>query len=144
MPTRASRFWKTCFGTRLRTAVTLVLAAGVFALLLVIGVYSYIATGGLVARQSPSGLEAFVARKLVNLSIPSADGAMRNPLSTAGDSSDVLAGRALYVQSCQACHGPDGTGKTAAAGGMYPPPPDLHGESTVRRTDGAIFYLIRN
>jgi predicted CXXCH cytochrome family protein len=106
--------------------------------------YRYITTGGLVARQKPSALESFVAHRLLNLSIPNAAKSMENPLATVGAA--VVAGRELYQKNCEACHGYDGTGQTAAGAGLFPPPADLSRDALAarQRTDGELFYFIRN
>ena len=108
------------------------------------GFYRYITAGGLIARQKPSALEIFVARKLVNLSIPRESKALKNPLSDNGAA--VAAGRELYAKNCEVCHGYDGSGKTDTASGLYPQPIDLSRAAIVKRkrTDGELFYLIRN
>jgi len=122
-----------------------VLAALVSALIVGLG-YRYVTSGGMTARRTPSGLEAFIARHLVDLGIDAQARARKSPVSTSVGSADVAAGRALYQQHCQACHGTDGTGKTAAGDGLYPPPPDLGRTALAhrKRTDGELFYLIRN
>ncbi len=104
--------------------------------------YRYVVSGGLIARQNPSKLEAFVAQGLVDLSVPSAAKASKNPLG--GGEADVLAGRELYQAKCEACHGYDGRGKTHLSGGLYPPPIDLQGPDFVKKTDGELFYFIRS
>jgi predicted CXXCH cytochrome family protein len=106
--------------------------------------YRYVVGGGLRARQKPSAVEGFLADKLVTLGIPSSDGARANPLADAATSDDVAAGRALYRAHCDVCHGYDGAGETVAGGGMYPPPARLQADALATRTDGALFYLIRN
>ena len=115
-------------------AVLVVLAGGLL--------YHYIVTGGLIARQKPPALETFVARELVNLSIPRAARELKNPLG-ATDAA-VTAGRELYHKNCEVCHGYDGQGKTMAGGGLYPPPASLSRAASMKRTDGELFYLIRN
>jgi predicted CXXCH cytochrome family protein len=122
----------------LRFVVVLLLLAGLAGGAL----YRYITTGGLIARQKPSALETFVAHGLVNLSIPRADRERQNPLGATA--ADVSAGSDLYHKNCEACHGYDGKGKTAAGGGLYPPPADLSRAASDKRTDGELFYLIRN
>lgn len=114
----------------------LVVGAGLF--------FNYIKTGGLIARQRPSALETFIAQGAVDLSVPSAAKAMKNPL--AGSGAAAVAGHELYQKHCEVCHGYDGTGKTMAGGGTYPPPLNLSPASlTMRnRTDGDLFYFIRN
>ena len=106
--------------------------------------YRHITTGGLIARQTPSALETFVAHKLVSLSIPNEAKAMKNPFSDSGAA--VAAGRELYQKNCEVCHGYDGNGKTATGSGLYPPPLNLSRAAVVKRkrTDGELFYLIRN
>ncbi len=110
------------------------------------GVYRYIIHGGMRARQVPSALEASVAHWLLDASIPNEARAQRNPLSAIPGSADVASGQQLYVQHCTACHGVDGTGKTAAADGLFPPVVGLNQAAIAKRkrTDGEIFYLIRN
>jgi predicted CXXCH cytochrome family protein len=109
-------------------------------------VYRYITTGGLHARQKPSALETFVAQGLVDLSIPNEAKALKNPLSVTPNSADVAAGRELYQKNCEACHGFDGNGKTNAGSGVYPAPRNLSQAAVIqrKRTDGELFYFIRN
>ncbi len=108
--------------------------------------YHYIVSGGLRARQTPSTLETFVAQGLVELSIPNEAKALKTPLDTSVNGANVAAGRELYQKNCEACHGYDGSGKTAAGGGLYPPPLNLRHSAIVKRkrTDGELFYFIRN
>jgi predicted CXXCH cytochrome family protein len=106
--------------------------------------YVYVVHGGMSARQKPGALEAFFASRLVNLGIPAADRARTNPLASGATSDDVAAGRDLYVAHCQACHGTDGMGKTAAGAAMYPRPAALGGDALAKRTDGELFHLIRD
>jgi predicted CXXCH cytochrome family protein len=106
--------------------------------------YHYVVTGGLVARQKPSALETFVARGLVNMSIPDGAKALKNPLGITEAAVD--AGHEFYRHNCESCHGYDGAGTTAAGSGLYPPPIDLGRGALAKRsrTDGELFYLIRN
>lgn len=48
-------------------------------------------------------------------------------------------GRAVYLQYCAVCHGPDGKGDGPASTGMLPPPADLTGVHTRQYTDGDLF-----
>jgi predicted CXXCH cytochrome family protein len=128
--------------TRTRVALG-VLAIG----LVTVGLlYRYVTTGGMSARQKPSAAEAFFAGELVQLGIDREARERKNPLGPTAGSADVAAGRGLYQRDCQVCHGVDGRGQTAAGSGLYPPPIDLGAAALQRRkrTDGEIFFLIRN
>ncbi len=117
-------------------------AVGVVLLLGIAGLYRYVVSGGLTARQKPSALEAFVAQRLVDFSVPSGAKSAKNPL--AGKDADVFAGRELYRTNCESCHGYDGRGKTHLSVGLYPPPMDLQGQAIVKKTDGELFYFVRH
>jgi predicted CXXCH cytochrome family protein len=108
--------------------------------------YRYIVHGGMSARQTPSAVEAYIAQHLVQLGIPAEARMMKNPLDATPAGADVAAGRAIYQEKCQACHGYDGRGTTAAGSGLYPPPLSLNRAAIAQRnrTDGELFYLIRN
>ena len=97
------------------------IAAGVSVLLLVLA-YHYVTTGGLHARQTPSRWEGFIASKLVDLSIPPAVKALKNPFQTGPEGAAVAGGRSRYQKDCETCHGFDGNGNTSAGSGVYPPP----------------------
>jgi predicted CXXCH cytochrome family protein len=128
---------KTRFGRKVILAVVVVAA-------LLAALDYYVVTGGLRARQKPSKFETFVARKLVDLSIPKEEKARANPLGNTPANTD--AGRELYQKHCASCHGFDGWGKTAAGMVVYPPPVSLSRADLAerKRTDGDLFYLIRN
>ena len=55
------------------------------------GVYRYVVTGGLTARQKASALERVVARSLIDFSVPMAARTLKNPLE--GSDANVSAGR---------------------------------------------------
>ena len=109
-----------------------------------VGLYSYIVSGGLIARQRPPAVEKNVTRWMLDVSVPDSAKAMKNPLTTDSGSVDTFAGQALYKQKCEICHGYDGSGKTEAGGGLYPQPLDLRGPEVSHATDGELFYFIRN
>jgi predicted CXXCH cytochrome family protein len=96
----------------------------------------------MVARQKPSAIESFIAQRLVELSVPKAAKAMESPLEKSD--SNLAQGRELYRKNCEACHGYDGRGKTSLSDGLYPPPLDLQGPESASKTDGELFYFIRN
>jgi predicted CXXCH cytochrome family protein len=128
---------------RKRLTLAAVLAVVVFALAMG-ALYGYIVSGGLIARQKPPALETSVARRMIRMSVPQSAKILKNPLMADAGSVDVLAGRELFKQKCETCHGYDGSGKTEAGGGLYPPPIDLRGPEINSATDGELFYFIRN
>src|SRR5215218_11397737 len=96
--------------------------------------YWYVTSGGLVARQTPHRLEANAARWLLALSVPARERERTNPIARTDAS--VTAGRVLYQQKCDVCHGYDGSGRTETGGGQYPPALDLRGPEVAAATDG--------
>jgi hypothetical protein len=80
----------------------LFLAGACFLVLALALAYRYVATGGMRARQTPSGLETFVGHELVELGIPREARDATSPLDPRAQGADVLAGRALYQANCQA------------------------------------------
>jgi len=129
-------FKKSVTVTGIVVVVLIVLAGG--------ALYKYIVSGGLIARQKPPAVETTVTRWMLEVSVPESAKAQKNPLRTNAGGEDVSAGREIYKQKCDACHNYDGSGKTEAGGGLYPPPLDLRGPEVKNATDGELFYFIRN
>lgn len=143
MTTKPQRHLK----TKTRNLLTIgIVSMGVLFVLLGILAYHFIESGGLIARQKAPAVEAFLANYVLDLSIPKAAMVLKNPLNLAADGADAEAGRVLYQKNCEPCHGYDGKGKTTAGGGLYPPPLDLSRDALEKRhrTDGELFYFIRN
>ena len=59
------------------------------------------------------------------------------------DRADIAAGKELFAQKCEVCHGYDGSGRTEIGAGTYPRPPALRA-AVGAMTNGEIFYHIRN
>src|SRR6202162_5904552 len=130
------------FRKRVTLAVAIVVVLFVFALG---AAYRYITTGGLIARQKPPAVEASVTMWALRTSVPESAKKLQNPLAADNAASEnVSAGQELYKQKCGTCHGYDGSGKTEAGSGLYPPPLDLRGSEVKNATDGEVFYFIRN
>ena len=116
--------------------------AAVIAAITTFAGYNYIRSGGLIARQTPSAVETAAANWLLYLSVPATAKELKNPIEAT--SASLTAGRELYGQKCEVCHGYDGGGKTETGSGLYPPPLDLRGPEVRQRTDGELFYFIQN
>jgi len=99
-------------------------------------------THGFSAREEPGSVEAFLARHVRRLAIPSGARNLVNPLSPTP--LDVAEGRDHYADHCAICHANNGSGKTEIGGNMYPHAPDMRREGTQSLTDGELFYIIKN
>jgi plastocyanin len=106
------------------------------------GAYVFVLRDGLAADRSPGRLEALVAPRLVELSIPRALRARANPVAAEADA--WTAGAQRFATRCAMCHGADGRGHTALASTMYPPVPDLASFDVQRLSDGALFAVIQH
>jgi len=97
---------------------------------------------GLAADRAPGRIETFVARRLVLLSIPSADRSAANPY--AADPGAWRQAVDHFGEHCSICHGADGRGQSEFGPRMYPPVPDLTSVDIQRFSDGALSSIIRN
>jgi plastocyanin len=97
--------------------------------------------GALAADRKPMAIEAAVARRLVNLSIPASKRDAKNPL-TAPDTWRSAADD--FRGQCAMCHGNDGRGRTPIGPRMYPPVPDLAAPEIQQFSDGALFSIIEH
>jgi predicted CXXCH cytochrome family protein len=104
--------------------------------------FAYIKSGGLIARQNPSGLEGFVANHILAWSVPRSASRLESPLKNTA--ADIAEGRERYLQKCQSCHGTDGAGRVDAGRGLYPPAVSLRSHPVQSQSDGTLFYFIRN
>jgi mono/diheme cytochrome c family protein len=102
----------------------------------------YIRKHGLSAREEPSRLEAFLARKVRKIATPAGASEAKNP-ETMTDEKWAEA-REHFVAHCSTCHGTDGRGNTAFGRNMYPKASDLSGGQTQELSDGELFYIIAN
>ena len=97
---------------------------------------------GFSARDEPTALEAFIARRLRHLAVPSADRNMKNPVPF---ENDVLSeARVHFADHCALCHGNDGRGETKIGQNLYPKAPNMTLSTTQSLSDGELFYIIKN
>jgi mono/diheme cytochrome c family protein len=104
--------------------------------------YSYVVTHSFSARERPSRLEAFVARRLRGLATSPGTRRLKNPLEATPLA--IAEGRDHFADHCALCHGNIADGNTAINKGLYPPAPDLRAEDTQRLTDGELLSIIEN
>ena len=97
---------------------------------------------GFSAREGPTAVEAFVARRVRSLATPRAAKNETNPVAA---SEEVLSeAMAHFADHCAICHANDGSGDAVIGKGLYPKPPDLRKPETQNLTDGELFYIIHN
>ncbi len=106
-----------------------------------VALYKFALPGLSSARPQPPEMEVEVAMWLLRHSVPAAARQQNNPLGA--DAAAAAAGREVFKQNCEICHGYDGSGGTRIGSGEYPRPPVLRPLIT-SMTDGEIFYHIRN
>jgi len=115
--------------------VVLVVAGGALALWMFV---QY----GVSARDQPTAVEAFIARRLRHLAVPRSARQAQNPVPA---TPDVLAeGRGHFADHCASCHANDGSGQTEIGKNLYPKAPDMRQAHTQSLSDGELFYTIHN
>src|SRR5262245_40177471 len=120
------------------------IAAGIVVLLLAAGVAAAVVVirHGVSARDEPTRAEAFVARRLRHLSIPSRARGLQNPVALHDDV--LAAARAHFADHCALCHANDGSGDTEIGRSLYPKAPDMRLPATQSLSDGELYYIIQN
>lgn len=116
-------------------AGNLILGAGLL-ILLGSGAFNVSAT------VSPGWVERTVASWARDASIRRRAPAASNPF--AGLAAAVKAGMVHYRESCLMCHGAPGVEAAELAEGLNPPAPELDAPGTQGRTDGELFWVVRN
>lgn len=114
-------------------------AAGVVCLA---GGFLFIRGHGFDARDEPSQLETFVARRLRSFAIPPGMRDARNPVEATELA--IAEARDHFADHCAICHANDGSGRTQIGENLYPPTPDMRTAVTHGLSDGELFYMIRN
>ncbi len=104
--------------------------------------YWFITRHGFSAREKPTRLEAFVARRARDLATPLEAKRTKNPL--ASTPLNIAEARDHFADHCAICHANDGSGKTMINEGLYPPAPDLRVQETQELSDGELFFIIKN
>ena len=97
---------------------------------------------GFSARDQPSRLEVFVARRVRSLAIPASARIAANPVTFTPDV--LVAARAHFADHCASCHANDGSGQTEIGQNLYPKAPDMRLPATQNLTDGELFYIVHN
>src|SRR3990172_3346704 len=104
-------------------------AAGVsivMALFLIAGIAGatrYVLHHGFSARDRPTVIEAYIARRVRRLAVPASARDAKNPVPLTPEV--TVEGRAHFADHCATCHGNDGSGETEIGRNLYPKAPDM-------------------
>ncbi len=97
---------------------------------------------GFSARDNPTVLEAFLARKVRMMAIP---GDTKSPGDPYTATPEILTdARHHFADHCAICHGNDGSGNTTIGRNLYPKAPDMRLSATQNLTGAEIYYIIHN
>ena len=97
---------------------------------------------GLSAREQPTGIEGWIARRAREIALPAEAKIRTNPVAKTREALDEA--RAHWADHCASCHANDGSGDIAMGKRMYPPAPDMRKSATQNLSDGELFYIIQN
>jgi mono/diheme cytochrome c family protein len=102
----------------------------------------FLTAHGFSAREKPTWYEERLARVARGLATPRGARELKNPV--AADALSIAEARDHFADHCAICHGNNGSGKTLIGENLYPPAPDMRGETTQELSDGELFYIIKN
>ena len=128
----------------MRTSRVRVLLSGALLLLVIqfAAVIVLTSVRGLSAREAPTAIEGWIARRARDMAVPGKAKRLSNPVAATGE---VLGeARAHWADHCASCHANDGSGEIAMGRHMYPPAPDMRKPATQDLSDGELFYIIQN
>jgi mono/diheme cytochrome c family protein len=126
----------------MRRAVIIAIALAVVVLLGGIVAVASMTRSGLSAHAEPTAMEAFVARTVRRMAVPSDLRDAKNPVPLTP--AMVAEARAHFADHCAACHGNDGRGQSGMGKQMYPKTPDMTLAATQSLSDGELFAIIEN
>lgn len=97
---------------------------------------------GFSARDEPSAVEAFIARRVRRLGVPDSAHTLKNPVPINAET--LAEAMEHFADHCAFCHANDGSGQSDIGRGLYPKPPDMRMRETQNLTDGELYYIIEN
>ena len=119
-----------------------------FCAVIVLGLLGFLAFGvyavrrGVSARERPTVVEAWLARRVRNAAIPATAKRLRNSIPATEE--NVRAGMAHWADHCSICHANNGSGNTEIGMSLYPKAPDMRLPETQHLSDGELYYIIQN
>jgi mono/diheme cytochrome c family protein len=97
---------------------------------------------GFSTRTEPMLMEKALAITILDRAIPSRYKTMKN--SVAGTPEVIHEGMVHWADHCATCHADNGSGDTMYGKTMYPRPPDMSQKDTQEKSDGELYYAIKN
>ncbi len=121
----------------------LIVAACILAVVAICGLYgSWIIHRGFSTRGAPGPVETSLATAMRDAAIPPRYKTMKNPVALTPEV--IHEGMAHWADHCATCHANDGSGDTMYGRTMYPRPPDMRQRDTQEKSDGELYYTIKN
>lgn len=117
-------------------------------LIIVVGIAGVLIYGsvlvhhGFSAREEPSRIEAWTARRVRRMAIPSSARNLANPIPRSPKA--IREGMQHFADHCATCHANNGSGDTEIGRNLYPKAPDMRAAGTQNLSDGEIYYIIEN
>ena len=128
---------------RRRRAMPASLLLGFVLGLLCAGSAALLGLGPFLRHRNDLPLERVLAEVTKELAVPR-DASTRAPTVRLDDPQVLARGRTAYTASCAACHGAAGEGRGAFGPGLYPDATDLRAHDTQEKSDGALFWIVKN
>ncbi len=97
---------------------------------------------GFSAHAQPTSMEVMMAHMMRDMAMPAKAARMKNPYPATAATIEMASQH--FAAHCALCHNNNGDGKTDLGKDMYPHPPNLAGRQTQTKSDGELFYAIRN
>ena len=97
---------------------------------------------GFSTREQPGAVESSLAIAMRNAAIPARFKTMKNPVAVTPEV--IREGMDHWADHCATCHANNGSGETMFGRTMYPRPPDMRKTETQERSDGELYYTIKN
>jgi mono/diheme cytochrome c family protein len=119
------------------------LIAGVVLGALLVAVVGLLTAPVFLSHRGDWPFERVVAEAAKELAVPRSASDLKppGPLNTRGL---LNRGREAYTGSCATCHGATGDGHGFFGAGLYPEATDLRAHVTQEKTDGELFWIIKN
>ncbi len=97
---------------------------------------------GFSTRDKPGAIETSLATTMRDAAVPSRYNGMKNPVAiTPGV---IQEGMEHWADHCATCHANNGSGDTMYGKTMYPRPPDMRENETQKKSDGELYWTIKN